>query len=230
MAMLSRCFGSLSGLMFLAFLCGCEGNLPIPGQPDMIIEGRITTDGTSPAPQMQVKLVRSKPASPDIDELISRTDANGYYRFRFKAYHELSERNYGISYDIALPENGPYFCSSAYEQIGHLPRADTTLVYNFIVPRRTEIKCVYKDSAEATLYELNTIFRYTCGVESDANRFLNETGAVSMTYTENPLYIPADIPVVVVTRGIDRQQSKALIKQDTIRVPFGASYTHVIDF
>lgn len=224
---LSSC---LCGLFFLTLLSSCEGNLPIPGKPDVIIEGRITTDGTRPAPQMQVKLVRSKPASPDIDELTARTDANGYYRFKFKANHELNERNYGIGYDISISENDPYFCSSGYAQIGHLPSADTTLVYNFTLPRRTGIKCVYKDPAKATLYELNTIFRFTCGVESDANQFLNETGAVSMTYTENPLYIPADIPVVVVTRGIDRQQSKALEKQDTIRVPYGASYTHVIDF
>lgn len=97
MAKLPRYFGCLSGLLFLALLSGCEGNLPIPGKPDVIIEGRITTDGTSPAPRMQVKLVRSKPASPDIDELTAKTDANGYYRFKFQANHELNERNYGIS-------------------------------------------------------------------------------------------------------------------------------------
>lgn len=89
---------------------------------------------------------------------------------------------------------------------------------------------MYKDPVIAKEYELATFFRFTCGLDSDSTRFLTETGGLSMYYTENPLYIPASTPVILVTRGYDRKLNKSLERQDTIGVSYGSNYRHEIEF
>ncbi|MBD1397325.1 hypothetical protein H9Q13_09125 [Pontibacter sp. JH31] len=213
---------------FLLLLSSCSLESPVP--TDVVIEGRITTDGgAKPMAAMWVKLIKDRPVSLDVNELTTKTDDKGFYRFKFKANHQLNERVYGLSYNISTADNDPYFCSSNYFRIGHLPSADTTLVYNFDIPRKTAIHCVYNDPVKAREFELNTIFKFTCGLVSDSNRFMNSTGAASMVYTENPLYIPAHTPVIAVTRGIDRKLNKALEQMDTIMVAYGTNYTHRIE-
>lgn len=217
-------------LVLLTGSCDLESVTPIVRKTDVIIKGRIMTDGgAAPMPDMEVTLFRDEILSPDISEFHGKTDANGYFYFKFKANHELHDRQYWLQYYMADVDQDKFFCPANQLPIGNLPSADTTLVYNFLLPRKTEIKCVYKDPAKASEYELNTIFRFTCGLESISNQFQNETGAVSMDYTENPLYIPANTPVIVVTRGIDRKLSKPLEKQDTIVVAPGSNYMHQID-
>ena len=225
----------LLGPFLLLLAGGCDSEIPGPiaiiRKTDVYVEGRITTDGgAKPMSKMQIQLIRDRPLSLDTDEYFTKTDANGYYRFKFRANHELKDSPYSLYYDIYDVDKDIYYCPSNTLTIGDLPSADTTLVYNFQLPRKTEIQCVFKDPAKAREYELGSIFRFTCGLDSDSTRFMNETGAVSMNYTENPLYIPANTPVIVVTRGIDRKLNKALEKQDTIKVSYGSVYRHEIDF
>ncbi|AHM60912.1 hypothetical protein D770_13290 [Flammeovirgaceae bacterium 311] len=226
----------LTGLfasMLLLLAGGCDSDFPMPIIRDtyVTIEGYVTTNGgATPIPNMQIKLSRDRPLSLDNDKYFEKTDSRGYYRFKFKANHELNERRYALSYDIYDVDDDTYFCPTHYTSIGYLPSADTILEYNFQLPRKTAITAIYKDEALAREYELNTIFRFTCGLDSEGTRFMEETGAVSMDYTDNPLLIPSNTPVIVVTRGVDRKLSKPLEKLDTIFVPHGTSYLHEIDF
>lgn len=127
---------NLLSLLLLFLAGGCDSEIPGPvaiiRKTDVYIEGRITTDGgAKPIPHMQIKLSRDRPLSLDTDEYASKTDENGYYRFKFKANHELKNSPYSLYYNIYDVDKDIYYCPSNMVTVGDLPSADTTLFYNF---------------------------------------------------------------------------------------------------